>query len=182
MTADKIPALRSMLTEFEMLQVEAFPSVLRLLYDQDLLAELEANSARLSSLESITFHRVIDNKEIEMDAENLWIQLNYQMIHFVDFLPVANWVLHSSDPIFQNTVDLHRFLNKTGKLEAQVAFDEPTGPKLTIGEPRTLGGMISSLISAGKKKSIAKKAIQKYSAAIEHSLDYRLTWRDDSAR
>jgi len=176
MAANKIPKLREMLTEFEMLHVEAFPSLLRLIYDQELLAELEENAHRFDSLQSIVFHRVIDNQRMEMSAEDLWVQLNYQMIHFVDFLPVANWVLHSSDPIFQNTFDLYQFLRRHGKLEATVALAHPDGPKTTAGEPKTFGSLLSSLIPAAKKKAIAKKSIQQYSKAIDHSLDYSLVW------
>lgn len=176
MAANKIPKLREMLTEFEMLHVEAFPSVLRLLYDQELLTELQTNVHRLDALQSIRFHRVIDNQPIQMSAEDFWIQLNYQMIHFVDFLPVANWVLHSSDPIFQNTFDLYQFLKQHDKLWATVALERPDGPKTTAGEPKTFGGLLSSLIPAKKKKTIAKKSIQQYSKSIDHSLEYTLTW------
>ena len=45
----------------------------------------------LDSLESITCHRVIDNAVIVMDAEAFWVQMNYQVIHLLDFLPAASW-------------------------------------------------------------------------------------------
>ena len=53
--------------------------------------ELE-NAADLSKLVGIQYHRVLDNAVIELDAESLWVQLNYQLIHLLDFLPSANWV------------------------------------------------------------------------------------------
>ena len=53
--------------------------------------ELE-NAADLSKLVGIQYHRVLDNALIELDAESLWLQLNYQLIHLLDFLPSANWV------------------------------------------------------------------------------------------
>ena len=50
--------------------MEAFPSV-RLLYDLPLRGELWANQGRLDALESIRFHRVIDNAELTMSAKLL---------------------------------------------------------------------------------------------------------------
>ena len=160
-----------------MLHIEAFPSLLRLLYHLKLLDDLNANSARLSDLESISFYRVIDNKALKMSAEDLWVQLNYQLIHLVDFLPVANWVHHSADPLFQNAINLYAFLTENDKLMANVTLPSPDGPNVSTGEPRTFGGWVSSVIPAGKKQSIAAKAIEKYSATIEHSLEYSLTWK-----
>ena len=102
MAANKIPKLRSMLTEFEMLHVEArFRRCCVYSMIKTCSPSWSPTPHRLQTLQSVRFHRVIDNQQIEMSAEDFWIQLNYQMIHFVDFLPVANWVLHSSDPIFK---------------------------------------------------------------------------------
>ena len=112
-----------------------------------------------------------------MSAEDLWIQLNYQLIHLVDFLPVANWVHHSADPLFQNAINLYAFLRGADKLMANVTLDTPNGPNVSTGEPRTFGGWVSSVIPVGKKQAIAAKAIEKYSATIEHSLAYRLSWK-----
>jgi len=120
MTAEKIPALKSLMDDFEWAHVEAFPSVLRLLYDLPLREELWANKARLSELEAIRFHRVIDNAELEMTAENFWIQLSYQLIHLIDFLPVANWSVHANDTAFIVFRDLYAFLLETGKIGSKL--------------------------------------------------------------
>ena len=50
MKADKIPGLRALLTPFEWTHVEAFPSVLRLLYGLTLRRDLWANLSRLDAL------------------------------------------------------------------------------------------------------------------------------------
>ena len=46
MEAEKIPTLSGLMNEFEWLHVESFPSVLRLLYDVNLRAQLRANLQR----------------------------------------------------------------------------------------------------------------------------------------
>merc|ERR1712014_459605 len=97
MAVDKEPKLQSMLTDNEYLHIQAFPSILRLLYTRKLLTELAEHMEHLDSLKSITFHRVIDNKEISLTASQLWVQLNYQVCHQLDFLPVSNWIALKSN-------------------------------------------------------------------------------------
>ena len=88
------------MSESDWAHIEAFPSVLRLLYNRGLRQELWTNLDRLDGLEAIHFHRVIDNAPIEMSAEDFWVQLNYQLIHLIDFLPVSNWSVHANDTAF----------------------------------------------------------------------------------
>jgi hypothetical protein len=178
MEAKKIPMLAELLTDFEMLHVDAFPSILRLLNDLRLLEELEANLHRLDKLRTVTFHRVIDNGPMEMDAESFWIQLNFQLIHFVDFLPAANWTCHSSDPVIQSFVALSSFLDKTGKREAKVDFQIPAAAQPREGETLSLGGRFSALVPAPVKRKLAAKSIRKFSARIGHSLDFGLEWAE----
>ena len=64
MTVDKLPMLRERLTAFEALQIEAFPSLVRLFYNRSLLAELTANLHRLDKLEALHCYRVIDNEPL----------------------------------------------------------------------------------------------------------------------
>ena len=94
MTADKIPALRLLMTPWEWTQVQAFPSVLRLLYAGPLREELRKNVHRTDAIACISFHRVIDNAPITLSGEDFWIALNYQLIHLIDFLPAANWSMY----------------------------------------------------------------------------------------
>ena len=176
MDVKKLPKLRDLLTEFEALQVEAFPSLLRLFYDQGLLAELRQNLGRLDKLKSLHFHRVIDNEPMEMDAENLWIQLNFHLMHFVDFMPAANWGAHLSDPLMSQFEELSKLLDDAGQRRAKVEIAFPAGRQKPVGEAPTVAGRISESIPAPIKKTLAKKSIRKYSGKIGHSLDYRLTW------
>merc|ERR1712151_910204 len=75
----KIPQLQSMLTGFEMRHIEAFPSIVRLWCAGVLPDELlKCTAERMSLLKRVTFHRIMDNKELSMDADDFWIHLNYQ--------------------------------------------------------------------------------------------------------
>src|SRR3954469_426492 len=120
MPAGKIPALRDLMTPSEWTQIQAFPSVLRLLYAGPLRRELRDNLYRPDAIASISFHRVIDNEPITMSGEDFWIALNYQLIHLVDFLPVANWSVHGNDTSLILFRDLHDLLERAGKREAMV--------------------------------------------------------------
>lgn len=177
MTVDKLPKLRERLTEFEALQVEAFPSLIRLFYDRALLAELSANLHRLDKLEALHCYRVIDNAPITLDAENLWIQLNYHLMHFVDFMPSANWGFRRNDPLLLQFQELSTFLDRAGQRRAKVDVTFPSGPTPAVGEQPSLVGRISSALPAQLSQKLARKTIREYSGQIGHRLDYRLEWR-----
>ncbi len=177
MTADKIPALRELMTPFEWTHVEAFPSLLRLLYDLPLRRELRANVARLDALESIRFHRVIDNEPLTMSAEDLWVQLNFQLIHLIDFLPVANWSVHQNDTAFIVFRDLYDLLGRAGKRSAKLDYEpSPPGRELT-GEPLDLGRWLTTKIPVGISEKMAARSVRKFSARVGHSMSYSLSWR-----
>lgn len=176
MSVDKLPQLRERLTDFEALHVEAFPSLIRLFYDQGLLAELTANLHRLEELEALHCHRVIDNAPLVLDAENLWIQLNYHLMHFVDFMPAANWGLRRNDPLLLQFQQLSTFLDRANLRQATVDVTFPTGPVPAVGESPTLVGRLSGALPASLTLKLAKKTIRQYSAEIGHQLDYRLKW------
>jgi hypothetical protein len=177
MEAHKIPMLRELLTDFEARHIEAFPSIFRLIYDLSLLKFLNANVSRLSDIKSITFHRVIDNEKMTLSAEDLWIALNFQMIHFVDFLPAANWVSHRADPLIQFFQDVYDFLERAGKRQAKVDFNLMSGSSDPVGEERTLGGKFSALIPPIVKRKLAAKSVRQFSDKIGHSLDYQIEWK-----
>ena len=177
MDASKIPKLKALLTDFETLHVESFPSVLRLFYNGDFLDELEANMHRLDQLESLHLHRVIDNEPLTIDAENLWIDLNFHLMHFVDFMPSANWPSQRADPLMQMFKRLSNLLDRAGKREATVAVSFPTDKAAPIDEERTLVGRITGLLPPSITLKLAKKSIQEYSADAGHDLSYRLTWK-----
>ncbi|MEM7337170.1 MAG: hypothetical protein AAF467_00910 [Actinomycetota bacterium] len=176
MEATKIPALEELLTDFEALHVEVFPSTLRLFYMGDFLDELEANLHRLDALEALELNRVLDNEPLTIDAENLWINLNYHLMHFVDFMPAANWSTHRSDPLLQMFERLSALLDAAGQRQAQVDVVFPTDKVAAVGEKRTMFGRVSGLLPASVTMKLAKKSIQEYSDKAGHDLSYRLVW------
>ncbi len=177
MEASKIPALQGLLEPFDWRHVEAFPSVLRLLYGPSLRPELWANRHRLEDLESLTLRRVIDNAEITLSAEDFWIQLNYQLIHLVDFITVSNWAAHQNDTSFIVFRDLERFLRETGRIEATIGYNPAKPGTPVVGEPRTLGAKLVDLLPTGLSEKMAAKSVQRFSERIGHSMEYTLHWK-----
>ncbi|MED5370604.1 MAG: hypothetical protein VX899_06310 [Myxococcota bacterium] len=175
MTADKIPALQALLEPQVFAQVEAFPSVLRLLYVGDLRRELWANLSRLDKLESVQMHRVIDNAPITLSADQLWVALNHQLIHFVDFMPVANWHRNRSDTSYILFRDLHAFLSRAGKLDAKVEYTPPQ-PGPVSGEPADLGSWLTRHIPVGAAEKMAAKSVQRFSEKIGHETAFTLNF------
>lgn len=175
MTADKIPRLRALMNEFDWKHVEAFPSVLRLLYDAPLRAELRSNLERLSSLKSIRFYRVIDNASLTLSAEDLFIQLNYQLIHLVDFLPVSNWVRNASETSFILFRDLYDLLERAGKRSAKVKYT-PADGRWIDGDHQDIGALLTSLIPVNLSEKMAARSVRRFSEKIGHSMEYSLIW------
>lgn len=176
MEAAKLPKLKALLTDFEATQVEAFPSILRLLYNNGLLEELEQNLHRLGELKALRCHRVIDNEPLTIDAANLWINLNYHLMHFVDFTPAANWSTHRSDPLLQMFEKLSSLLDRAGQRQVKVDVTFPAAKTAAVGEDRSLFGKFSGMLPPALKLGLARKSIQQYSALAGHSLDYELEW------
>lgn len=176
MAAAKLPALRRLLTDFEALHVEVFPSILRLFYDGRLLDELDANLDRLDRLNALHLHRVIDNEPLTIDAENLWINLNFHLMHFVDFMPAANWSTHRADPLLQMFERLSVLLDRADQRQATVEVSFPTAKVAAVGEDRTWFGRLTGLLPRRVNAQLATKSIRQYSAAAGHDLTYRLDW------
>jgi hypothetical protein len=177
MEARKLPELKSLLTEFEAEQVDLFPSTLRLFYNGDFLDELEHNIHRLDKLAALHVNRVIDNEPLTVSAESLWINLNYHLMHFVDFVPAANWSTHKSDPLLQMFARLSSLLDRAGERRAQVEVAFPTTKSAPVGEERTFFGKVTGLLPASVTLKLAKKSIREYSRQAGHDLAYRLEWR-----
>ncbi|MEC7986343.1 MAG: hypothetical protein VX278_14350 [Myxococcota bacterium] len=177
MKAVQIPDLAVFLDDFELLHISAFPSIFRLIGTWRLLEELTANLSRLDRLSSISFFRVIDNEPMRMKAEDLWIHLNYQLMHYVDFLPTANWSFHASDPLLQSFRALSVFLDRAEKRMAKVDCMFPqAGHFFSRPQKETLsfGGHVSSVIPAFLKRRLSEKALRRFSAKINHDLSYQL--------
>ncbi|MCA9563126.1 MAG: hypothetical protein KC561_06535 [Myxococcales bacterium] len=177
MEAKKIPTLQPLMSETEWTHVSAFPSVLRLLYGKELREELRANLHRLDSLDGIRFYRVIDNAPLEMSADDFWVQLNYQLIHLVDFLPVSNWTVHANDTAFIVFRDLFDLLHRSGRLEAHLDYTPARGGRHLEDEKLSLVGWLASWIPVPVSEKMASRSVNKFSKRIGHSMDYRLTWK-----
>eukprot|EP00928_Gymnodinium_smaydae_P088092 TRINITY_DN72237_c0_g1_i1.p1 TRINITY_DN72237_c0_g1~~TRINITY_DN72237_c0_g1_i1.p1 ORF type:complete len:337 (-),score=69.18 TRINITY_DN72237_c0_g1_i1:53-1063(-) len=179
MEVAKEPKLRNLVTETEMQHIEAFPSVLRLLLHGGLLDELADSSAsRLGDLQGLACHRVIDNGKIYLPADVFWVQLNYQLIHLLDFLPVANWAQRLDDTFLAAFMPLHALLVRAGKLMAHIDFSltDVGQPSRAAQPPLSLGAVIDRILPSPLKRRLGRKAIADFSAAIGHSLRYELEW------
>jgi len=180
MDAAKIPKLKELLTDFEAIHVESFPSILRLLYNAAFLEELEVNMHRLDKIEALHFNRVIDNEPLTINAADMWINLNYHLMHFVDFMPAANWSAHSADPLLQMFDRLSTLLDKAGQRQAKVDVTFPASGVAPIGEEVTLFGRIAGLLPPAVTLKLAKKSIVEYSEKCGHDLAYRVDWLSES--
>lgn len=177
MPKEKIPALRALLNDFDWRHVEAFPSVLRLLYDLPLRRELRANVHRLGSLQSIRLHRVIDNAPIELSAADLVIQLNYQLVHLIDFLPVANWSRYAGESAFVLFRDVLDLLVQANRLEATVRYT-PRTESWFDAEFDGVAALVSALVPGKVSETLGAKQVRKFSEAIGHDMTYELRWSD----
>merc|ERR1719346_778 len=125
MTVDKIQRLRSLLdpNSKEFMHIEAFPSVLRLLMNGKMLPELLTAGNDVVRLEEVSFQRVMaPHIDLTMSAEDFWVQLNYQLVHLLDFLPASNWNDPNiiNDPYLKLFQDLRQLLRRGGRPEAEV--------------------------------------------------------------
>ena len=177
MPKEKIPALRALLSDFDWRHVEVFPSVLRLLYDLPLRRELRESVDRLDRLHSIRLHRVIDNAPIELPAADLFIQLNYQLVHFIDFLPVANWGRYDGESAFVLFRDLRDLLARAHRLAANVHY-APSSEGWFDAEFDGVAALVSALVPGKLSETLGAKQVRKFSAAIGHDMSYELRWSD----
>lgn len=174
MEAKKIPQLEALLSPSDFLQVAAFPTVLRLLYAGELRDELRRNLGR--PLKTISMRRVIDNEPLELTGDEFWEAMNYQLIHLVDFMPVANWSAHRSDTsyiLFRQVFDL---MDRADTIVAQVVMREPAeGPTLQ-GEKPSLGSWLTTKIPVGLSEKMSARSVQRFSEMCGHSLRYQIQW------
>lgn len=196
MRADQLPRLESLLTPAEFAQVQAFPTVLRLLVHGPLLAELpkllasakqDARSVdtdgkhNAHAFRGLRCHRLLDNAPIHLTAEQLIENLNYQLIHLLDFLPAAAWKRTSNDFFFQVFVALHEALDAAGELRCEVGWDAAwMQPDVTGARPPTVRHWIIDMLPQTLVMRLASQQVKAYSAAIGHSLDYELADVEDS--
>eukprot|EP00040_Diaphanoeca_grandis_P003784 m.25897 g.25897 ORF g.25897 m.25897 type:complete len:379 (-) comp15201_c0_seq1:289-1425(-) len=176
MEVKKEGKLKSLLTDAEYKHIQAFPSVLRLLLTWQLLEELGSCSPeKLKTLKGISFHRCLDNKKMELTAEEFWIHLNFHLIHFLDFLPVANWKLSAGELTLQAFTEIHKLLTRTDHLFAKVDLDL-SDPSATAAMPVSLASVMYNVAPASAIKHLSIRSVKKFSAKINHSTQYELLW------
>ncbi len=179
MEAKKIPALKKLVTPQEFVQIQAFPTVLRLLTGTQLLDDLALNAHRFSRLHSLKMHRVIDNESIVLTRDELVVNLNYHLMHLLDFLPSSAWLSHLDDGLFLTFVRLHAFMTESKTLHACVDFDLESGEKdAGGGGPVNAGSVIKGLLPLKFKLELNKSAIKTFSKNINHDLHYELVWNN----
>lgn len=176
MSLDRLPTLASLLSPTELTQIQAFPSVLRLLVHGPLLKELcGCSEAKLQTLRRLRFHRLLDNEPLELSAPQFWEHLNYQLIHSIDFLPPAAWKRTSNEYFFAIFTQLYDVLSRTGNLAAAVEWDEAWMQPNTEGaRPDTWRHWFIDLVPSKAILAMASKTIANYSADVGHSLEYSL--------
>ena len=145
-------------------------------------SELTSSStARLGQLSALRLRRLLDNEPIELSADQLWEQLNYQLIHAIDFLPPAAWLRTSGTYFFQIFVQLHELLTRAGQLRATVGWDPAwMRPYEADAQPGTWRHYIVDLVPTPIIMKMASKAMARYSSAVGHSLEYSIAWADQA--
>ncbi|HCH65272.1 MAG TPA: hypothetical protein DFR83_20875 [Deltaproteobacteria bacterium] len=181
MTPDKIPSLQALVGAEDWPHIEAFPSVLRLLYAGGLREKLWERLDHLDSLVGIRMHRVIDNAPLELTAEQFWTQLNYQLIHLVDFMPVANWSAHRGDTSFIIFRDLFDLMERAGRRAFALDYQPPHGARRLAGESTSIVGWLATRIPVALAERMAARSVQTYSERIGHDLSYQLLWSSESS-
>lgn len=167
------PPVPAQLTPIEMTHIAAFPSILRLLASFALIDELgQTATAKLQTLQTIKFHRVIDNEEMTLTGEQFWVQMNYQLVHLLDFLPVAHWEEHADDMFLQQFGPLHAIMTRAEKVMARVDFELTSIDSGSDGRPLSLASFIKMVVP----RSMTTKYVKLFSSKVGHSLDYTISW------
>lgn len=183
MNRSLIPELQTLVSREDFHQIESFPTFLRYVIHRGLIRELAAMSrAKLDSIVAIKYYRVIDNRPLRMTADEMWVQLNYQMLHALDFLPTAYWDHFAADPFLGEFDELYSLLSKASKLQADVR------PSLTSnftdyskGQPpeslfSRLTGWAPKAVQASIAREEAAKQVAGFSRAIGHNFSYEFEW------
>lgn len=176
---DNIPVLAKLVDPNEMAHISAFPSILRLILNGSLLAELKAAERPLSELRKLSYHRVIDNAPMSLEGEMVWIHLNYQLMHLMDFLPGMEWQQNIDDPQLQ--VFIH-WLDYLKQQEAGgLVWDSPMA-NVNMDVVANVQSVMDLRYGITELKGyIFRRAVGKYSEAIQHSLGFELHWSESSS-
>ncbi|MGK0360863.1 MAG: hypothetical protein ACI9U2_003177 [Bradymonadia bacterium] len=176
MTADKMPALKALVSDADWAQICAFPSLLRLLYDTPLGQELLEHSGRWDTLQSISMHRVIDNAPLTLTADQFFEGLNYQLMHLIDFLPVSNWAAHQNVPSFIVFRELYALMEHNGKRAFALNYTPASGPAKLVDEDAGLGSWLATKIPVGVSRKMTAKSLRRFSERAGHDISYSIVW------
>jgi len=178
-----IPELQGLITKQEFVHVESFPSFLRFVIQRTLIRDLAAlDRDKLKQIKAIRFYRVIDNKPLELDAAQMWVQLNYQLLHALDFLPVSSWGYHAWDPFLGEFDELYAMMVKADQLQVRVKpWMTSNFTDYTPNQPPITPFMRVVMVgSASMQSSIAAKhaatQVEEFSAKIGHNLSYEFVF------
>ena len=175
MPASKIPELENLLSAEDFKQIAAFPSVLRLMYTSDFMSELRSNIGR--SIQSVHMHRVIDNAPLELNEAEFWEAMNYQLVHLVDFMPVANWTAHQNEATYIMFRDMYELMKQWRKMDAKVTYEGPARSRRVQKERLGLGGWVASKIPVELVRKMTEKSTRRFSKRCGHSLAYEIRWK-----
>lgn len=152
--------------------VSAFPSFVRLLSVGLVDAMGKLSGEELSEIKAVHFHRVIDNAEHSLSAQDFWIHLNFHLMHFLDFLPAAAWKPQLGEPLFQLFVELYDFLQRHGKIQCSIDFSltSPGERADAAPLPLTLGTLLATRVPKRLARTLAAKAVRRFSREHRHSL------------
>lgn len=137
MKLEQKPRLAELVSAEDMVHIEAFPSMLRLLICNVLPSKLAMlSNNELASIEELQFYRLIgpnmdhdglvgksDNAPLKLNKEQFWVHLNYHLIHFTDFVPALDWEKKLKSVHLYMVVALHQLLKRAGKLYVRFDFD-----------------------------------------------------------
>ena len=188
MPLEKRDKLASLVTSDEMAHIEAFPTTLRLISTGVLMDVLEAMSTEeLLSIQEFECYRLLgpdttggdsgtsDNKPLTLTGEQLWVHLNYHLVHFLDFLPVEHWATEMEEAPFSIFIQLHQTLTRAGKLEAQVQFDVEAARKHGSPDPSLKAWVKKQGYAVlGGADKMTKQFFAQFSGPIGHSLDFKI--------
>ena len=187
---DKIPDMQNFLTFHEYLHVQAFPCMLRLLWvehglldalwDQAASPEEPLLADQLQGVTVNTFH----GTQLTLEGDELWMHLNYHLIHLLDFMPVQHYETFAiQDGFTRLFVRLHEFLRTQDRLWATVRLDRigqvpgMTAPDQDLPTWEHLTSSQANKEDAAKVHAQLGKQLRAYSEAIGHDLSYELHWK-----
>jgi len=195
MKASSLPKLEALLSPPVFKQVVAFPTFLRFLKQRSFIRDLQSSS-NLFQIQSVTLHRVIDNKPMTLTSDEMWVALNYQLIHSLDFLPLThlghakkqfpNGSYHFDSAFLSEYHELYNLLLSKNKLFVDIKPIQLLSEELTDCPPWNfysfVKGMLSPKLVSATVEKLTFQNVQRFSDEIGHSLTYEFSYikkRDD---